>query len=327
MIKFQCEGVHNMTKELTQSITAYRCRICKKYGVDDLLKYSEENKEPINLEKLFIEFFEHIKRCKIDGYTRRAIMLSKSINKEILGCGVTRFHIQPNSGKSFENFSVVNHKTNIVNSFKGEENSAVYNHNILLYIGNGTNTLVFHRYGQSGCKTAFLNIFNNFLSNKGLIAHFDILLSDEMFDDRNKYIPEKISLITTYSDNYSDKSDNAKEKPRKKIEQETIISLNAPRAQGIKNWFRNLTRKEPSIDELKEVLIKDAFPSEFEDAKLTLKFGKVRRRISLREFSGLIAEYDITEKLELHADGSVSETSIREISDKYALSFMQQEGG
>mgnify|MGYP003321131225 CR=1 FL=1 len=62
------------------------------------------------------------------------------------------------------------------------------------------------------------------------------------------------------------------------------------------------------------------------DAKLTLKFGKVRRRISLSEFTGLIAEYDITEQLELHADGSVSETSIRDISDKDALSFMQEMG-
>lgn len=312
-----------MKKQFTQSITAYRCRICKKYGMDDLLQCSEDNKNPIDLEKLLMGFFSHIKQCKIDTYTRRAIMLSQNANIEVLEGDIRRIHIQPNAGRSFENFSVVNHKTNGVSAFKGEDNSAVYNHNVLFYIGKNTNAFVFHRYGQSGCKTAFLNIFNDFLSAKGLIAHFDILLSDEMFDDRKKYIPEKISLITTYSDEYSDKSDNTKEKPRKKIEQETIISLNAPRAQGIRDWFGNLTKKEPSIDELKEILIKDAFPSDFEDAKLTLKFGKVRRRISLSEFSGLIAEYDITEKLELYADGSVSETSLREISDKYALSFMQ----
>ena len=315
-----------MTKQFTQSITAYRCRICPKYGVDNLLLYSEKNKKPINLEELLTEFFAHIKQCQIDTYTRRAIMLSQSAEAEDLDGGIRRIHIQPNAGRSFENFSVINHKTNGVSSFKGEDNSAVYNHNVLFYIGNNTNTFVFHRYGQSGCKTAFLNIFNSFLSTKGLIAHFDILLSDEMFDERKKYIPEKISLITTYSDQYSDKADNTKEKPRKKIEQETIISLNAPRAQGIREWFGNLTKKEPSIDELKEVLIKDAFPSDFEDAKITLKFGKVRRRISLSEFSGLIAEYDITDKLELYADGSVSKTSLREISDKYALAFMQQKG-
>ena len=148
-----------------------------------------------------------------------------------------------------------------------------------------------------------------------------------MLEDRKRYIPEKISLITTYCEEYSDKSDNAKEKPRKKIEQETIISLNAPRARGIKEWFKNISHKGPSIDELKEVLIKDDFPGDFEDAKLTLKFGKVRRRISLSEFTGLIAEYDITEQLEIQADGSVSKTSICDISDKYALSFMQEMGG
>lgn len=312
-----------MTKAFTQSITAYRCRICKKYGTEDLLQSSDENTEPLKLEQLLLEFFGYIKLCKIDAYTHRAIMLSNKAHKEVLEGNIIRLHIQPNAGRSFENFSVVNHKTNNISAFRGEDNSAVYNHNVLFYIAENTNAFIFHRYGQSGCKTAFLNIFNDFLAPRGLIAHLDVLLSDEMFEDRKKYIPEKISLITTYTDEYSDKADNTKEKPRKKIEQETIISLNAPKAQGLREWFCQLIQKEPSIDELKEVLIRDSFPNEFEDARLTLKFGKVRRRISLSEFSGLIAEYDITEKLELHADGSVSETSLRELSDKYALSFMQ----
>lgn len=312
-----------MTKKFTQSITAYRCRICKKYSTDNLLLKTEGNEEQIDLETLLFEFFEHIKFCKIDEYTHRAIVLTKPVEKDILDGNIMRIHIQPNAGKSFENFSVVNYKTNNIRAFKGEEHSAVYNHNILLYIGKNTNTFIFHRYGQSGCKTAFLNTFNDFLSPRGLIAHFDVLLSDEMFESCEKYIPERISLITTYSDVYSDKSDNTKEKSKKKVEQETIISLNAPRAQGIREWFANLMKKEPSMEELKEILIKDNFPGEFEDAKVTLKFGNVRRKIGLSEFSGLIAEYDITDKLIINADGSVSEKSIRKISDEYALHFMQ----
>lgn len=315
-----------MIKKFTQSITAYRCRICKKYGTDNLLVLPDTQEEYINLEDLLDEFFGYINTCRIDEYTHRAIILTKSVEKEILDNGVIRLHIQPNAGRSFENFSVIEHTTNNISSFKGESNSAVYNHNVLFYINKENNTFIFHRYGQSGCKTVFLNIFNAFLLEKGLIAHFDILLSDEMFEDSKKYIPEKISLITTYSDVYSDKADNTKEKSKKKIEQETIISLNAPKAQGIKNWFTSLTQKEPSLEELKEILIKDDFPSDFEDAKLTLKFGRVRRRISLSEFSGLIAEYDITDKLEIFADGTVSKNSIRTISDNYALSFMQEKG-
>lgn len=313
-----------MKKTFTQSITAYRCRICKKYHIDDLLLKEIDDKDRVDLERLLYEFFDYIKQCRIDEYTHRAIVLSTKAEKNTLENGITRLYIQPKAGRSFENFAVIDHDTNGIRTFKGENNSAVYNHNVLIYLGEEKNTFVFHRYGQSGCKTIFSNIFNEFLATKGLVAHFDILLSDEMFENMDKYMPEKISLITTYTDEYSDKADNTKDGARKKIEQETIISLNAPRAKGVKDWFANLVKKEPSLNELKEVLIKDDFPSEFEDAKLTVKFGKVRRKISLSEFSGLIAEYDITDKLVINADGTVSKSSIYKISDDYALSFMKQ---
>lgn len=314
-----------MKKTFTQSITAYRCRICKKRHIDNLLLKETDDKDRVDLENLLYEFFNYIKKCRIDEYTHRAIVLSTKTEKNTVGDSITRLYIQPKAGRSFENFDVVDHETNGISSFKGENNSAVYNHNVLIYLGEETNTFIFHRYGQSGCKTVFSNIFNEFLATKGLVAHFDILLSDEMFASMDKYMPEKISLITTYTDEYSDKSDNTKDGARKKIEQETIISLNAPRAKGVKDWFVNLVKKEPSIDELKEILIKDDFPTDFEDAKLTVKFGKVRRRISLSEFSGLIAEYDITDKLVINADGTVSKSSICKLSDDYALSFMKQE--
>lgn len=63
-----------------------------------------------------------------------------------------------------------------------------------------------------------------------------------------------------------------------------------------------MAKKQPSLDELKSVLVKNEYTDQFDDAKLTLKFGQVRRKISLSEFSGLIAEYDITNDLEYYAD-------------------------
>ena len=191
----------------------------------------------------------------------------------------------------------------------------------LFYFLKEQNVIIFHHYGQSGCKTAFLNTLNEYLSTLGLIAHLDVLLSNSMFNSTKKYVPEKISLITTYSDQSTDKASNIGKKKRKKIEQEVIISLNAPRAKNIKEWFQNITTKEPTIDELKSVLIKDEFPGEFEDAKLTLKFGHVRRSISLSEFTGVIAEYDVTDQLELFADGTVRPDSLYSIADEYALQF------
>ena len=50
---------------------------------------------------------------------------------------------------------------------------------------------------------------------------------------------------------------------------------------------------------------------------------KVRRRISLSEFTGVIAEYDVTDKLELYADGSVKKESLYGVADEYALQFIE----
>lgn len=307
-----------------QSLTAYRCRICKKYRNEDLLIKSKDNPTPLVLEEILCDFFKYIERCKIDRYTSRALMLSTPFSRVAINdSDVVRLHIQPSAGKALENFSVVNHRTNALRGYKGVDHSAVYIHNVLFYFYKNQNVIIFHHYGQSGCKTAFLNTLNEFLSPMGLIAHLDVLLSNSMFNSAKKYVPEKINLITTYSDNSSDKADNIGKKKRKRIEQEIIISLNAPRAKNIKAWFQNITTKEPTIEELKTVLIKDEFPSKFEDAKLTLKFGKVRRSISLSEFTGVIAEYDVTDQLELLADGSVGIESLYEIADEYATQFIK----
>lgn len=311
-----------MKTDLVQSLTAYTCRICKKYNNDDLLIKRESNKDPLELEALLQEFFHYLNTCKIDRSTGRAVLLPVPVDRRIINDSIVRLYVQPDAGKALENFSVVEYSTNKTRKYKGENHSAVYSHNVVLYLNREMNVFVFHHYGQSGCKTVFLNVFNEFLSSKGLIAHLDVLMSNNMLSSGNRYIPEKISLITTYDDLSSDKADNTKKK-RKKVEQETIITLNAPKAKNIKEWLKNVTTKEPTIDELKSILIKDNYPTEFEDAKLTLKFGKVRRSVNLNEFTGLMAEYDVTDKLKLYADGSVQLDSLFEVADEYACQFFE----
>lgn len=314
-----------MKNKIIHSLTAYQCRVCKKYSIENLLSVASAGEEYVDLRELLDEFFDYIKICKIDKNTKRAIMLSVDAVTETINDSVTRVYIEPNAGKALENFSVVNHNTNKLNRYRGEDNSAVYNHNVYFYLNENRNIFIFHRYGQSGCKTAFLNTFNKFLSSKGLIAHLDVLMSDKMFDAYTHHEPEKISLITTYSDVSSDKADNIDNKVKKKVEQETIITLNSPKAQNLKEWLKGVTQKTPTIEELKEVLVKDNFSDAFEDAKLTVKFGRVRRRISFSEFSGMMAEYDITEKITLLADGSVRSESLTKVADEYALSFFDNE--
>ena len=85
-----------MVKEkLVQSLTAYTCRICKKYHNENLLVKSDTNEKPLELCVLLEEFFEYIKRCKIDRYTGRAIMLSGSVNRGKIDDSIVRLHIHP----------------------------------------------------------------------------------------------------------------------------------------------------------------------------------------------------------------------------------------
>ena len=108
-----------------QSLTAYRCRICKKYRNEDLLIKSKDNPTPLVLEEILRDFFKYIERCKIDRYTSRALMLSTPFSRvKINDSDVIRLHIQPSAGKALENFSVVNHRTNALRGYKGADHSA-----------------------------------------------------------------------------------------------------------------------------------------------------------------------------------------------------------
>ena len=284
---------------------------------------TKEDEDAVDLSELLDQYFAFIKKSKIDEYTSRTILLEQSKEETDITDSVRRIVVHPKAGKANEDFTVVAHDTNAITRFEGSKNSAIYSHSVFCYLKEEKNVFIFHRYGQSGCKTAFQNTFNAFLSSQGLVCHLDVLVSDGMFEGYEKFQPEKLSLITTYEDISSDLADNIGKKKRKKIEQEVIIALNAPKASNVVEYFRNITKKRPTISELKSVLIKDSFPDKFDDAKLTLKFGQVRRKISLSEFSGLIAEYDITNELEYNVDGSVNKESLYTLADQYAMTFME----
>lgn len=311
-------------RKIVQSFTAYQCRISPKYHTENLLISSEGGKAAIDLFDLLKDYFKYIKTSKVDAYTNRTILLEGNAEEGAVNDSVQRLVIHPKAGKANESFTVVEHTTNKITVFAGENNSAIYGHNVFCYQKGEENVVIFHRHGQSGCKTAFQNIFNDFLAPQGLVCHLEVMVSKGMFEGHERYVPEKLSLLTTYSDISSDVADNIEDKKRKKVEQEVIISLNAPRAGNVVKYLREITKKQPSIDELKSVLVKDNYTDQFDDAKLTLKFGQVRRKISLSEFSGLIAEYDITDDLEYFEDGTIQKESLYSLADKYALSFFEE---
>lgn len=309
-----------MTQKIVRTLTAYKCRVCELYHNENLLTLEEEKDVTVDIFELLKEYLQEIEECKVDEYTRRAIVLKKKETSNVVP-GINRLKIYSKSGRSGENFTVLTHSTNYRQDFDGEDNSALYDHETFCFVKGTENLFIFYRYGKSGCKTAFENTFNRFLSKKRMRAHFDVVLSPAMIDEE-KYLPQKVTLITTYEPMSSDIADNIK-KTRKKVEKEVIINLDSPKAKTLIEWFKSLKNKKPTVEELKEILIKCNYVDNFDEAKVTVKFGNVTRKINLSDFTGLIAEYDITDKLKYDSLGkSPLPGSLDEIVNEYALSFL-----
>ena len=140
-----------------------------------------------------------------------------------------------------------------------------------------------------------------------------------MFDD-TQCIPDKLTLLTHYIPKSSDSAENIKIKPKKQISKETIIHLDSPDANNICGFFKNIFSKKPTLDELRDITIKDNVSNDFDEAMVTLKIGKASRKIKVQDFTGTIAEYDITNKVEYYEDGKrFKEESLNKIVNEYAF--------
>lgn len=304
------------------SLTAYKCRICEKRKNEDLLTMEEEIEAKVDIENVLREYIEHIENPKIGKNSNRTIGLSREIKINEIG-DWKKYSIYTQAGKLGEDFDVYNHSTQKSMSFSGEDNSAMYFQRTYCFINKKTkeNIFVFFRYGLGGCKTAFQETLNQMLAGENQIAHFDVQLSQAMFDDDNNGTPEKLTLVTRYEITSSDSAENIKKTKRKKM-METIIYLDAPNAFNITNYLARPFDKKPTLDELKTITIQDNLGGNFDEAYVTLKFGRASRKIKFEDFTGSIAEYDITNKVEYFADGKrFKEGSLDAVVDDFAFSF------
>ena len=313
-----------MSNKTALSITAYKCRICEKRKNEDLLTLEEEVETKVDFDKTIREYINNIQESQIGKKSNRTIKLAKDLKVEQIG-DWTKYSIYSKAGKLGEDFDVYNHTTKKNISYSGLENSAMYYQRTYCFYNQKTreNIFIFFRYGSGGCKTAFEDTLNQFLAVKKQIAHFDILLSSAMFDDDARCAPDTLSLITQYTPISSDSADNIK-KIKKQVETETIIHLDSPKAKNVRGWLLNLFKHKPSIDELKKITIEDKLGSDSDEAYVTLKIGKASRKIKIQDFTGTIAEYDITNKVEYYEDDKkFKEESLDDVVNNYAFSFFE----
>lgn len=302
------------------SIVAYKCRICEKRKNLDLLELEEDSEISISLDTIITDFVRSIQDTQLGKYSQRTIRLAEPLKVERVG-QYTKYSIYTKAGKIGIDFDVCNCNTHANTYYSGSENSAMFPHQTFCFINNTTNEniFIFYRYGSSGCKTIFQDCFNQFLATKKLVARFDIMCSSTLFQNDACYVPQKIKLITNYQPTSSDIADNIQPK-RKQKEKEVIVFFNSPNSSNLKTLFEK--NHQPSLEEVKAVTIKDNLGDNFDEARVTLKYGKYTKSIKLTTMAYAIAEYDITKKVEYYAGtAKVKEESLEKIVNEYAFSF------
>lgn len=310
-------------KRTSLTITAYKCRICVKRRNEDLLTMEEEFEQGgVDLERILTEYVDNIRNPQIGKNSNRSIGLKQPLSVEEID-DFKKISIYTEAGKLGEDFTVVDHSSLTRTQYSGDTNAAMYSQRTYCFIHKATkqNIFIFFRFGLGGCKTAFQETLNQFLASKQQIAHFDVQLSPVMLEDSSMCIPEKLSLQTHFEISSTDAAENMRGKSRRKLSQETIIYLDSPKAKNIVELLKNRLGHKPSLEELRSITIADNYGN-FDEANLTLKIGKASRKINFEDFTGTLADYDITDKVEYYDGGKkFKEESLDSIINEYAFSF------
>lgn len=237
----------------------------------------------------------------------------RDIAPSVIGCVMT-----PDIGIEGEGFDVAHISTGTRQHFS-EDYSAIYSHIIHAYYSDGFVYFVFYRNGLKGCKTITLYIFNEYLKTIDLYSHFELLFSNDVSDMNIRTLPKTLTL--TRRVRKADSASNLIEKTNE-VERELVVYLNAPRnndiLEKIRSFFRGITGQEDV-----EQYISARFQDDYDESKLSVKFGNSLKTISLNEFTGLLAEYDITDKVE-YVGKKVTASSITTNSNEYIMMIINQ---
>ena len=320
------------TKNREHSLVAYNCRI----------KYKERNnsfremfKEEIarkedpkytfpELMSDFCSYFLNEKKALKSSKSDRVININEECKINSLNENISEYYLSLDAGKGDIEFAVVNNDdTNKKNKF-GKNESALYPHNVFFYFNNKTNDIIaiFHHYGNSACKTAFFNCVNKFLEDRGLYFVMDVVICNEVTDEyADNAEPMKVNLVRKYNEIPEDKADHKKTKTKEFVDCEISLNLTSPRLLNVKKMYHdaviNKSMRKEATEQVLSSFNLDNF--DYDEAKLVVNIGGIKKTIGLSTFSDLIGEHYITKELTYDIDGNMVFDSLVEASRNYFL--------
>ena len=190
--------------------------------------------------------------------------------------------------------------------------------NVFLYNIDQTYYAVFHRFGGSGCKTVFLSTANAVLKEEGLKLEMTWLPFGRDDEDLESAEPAAISLIYKKQVSSSDIADHLNgASPKKRLikVKELNLNLNFPEYNSIRNFLHRFQAKEISKNATLDGIKESVGDGQYNDATVTLRMGRFRRRVRWDDFEQLFNGYDITE--EMKGPESLFFDRLKDCSDKF----------
>ena len=287
---------------------------------EELQEKIKNNEIPkVDIEKLLDKFIELTKDKNYELLKNyKMVALLKRIedvgNLEI----GKRIFIMPSAGKTDLPFDLINLKNDEERSFDKNWVST-YQHIIFVYCINDEYYMICHRNGGSGCKTILSVILNRILKEKGIKMEMNFMPPNSNNPDM-EYDIETISLICEEKKS-SDISDNLTKKQKKVKTKELTLSLKYGN-HNIQNLCKKYQIKEISREVLFDQIKKEINDDTYNTASVTIKIGKVKRKISWEELERLIGGFNITDKV-ANLSGEEFINMVKQCSDTFITQLME----
>lgn len=310
---------------ITHSLTAYRIEFSyleRNNPLKEELKDQIKNQEKpsVNLKDLLNDI---VSKSNSQPYLKSSGSAFKltGLERENEFDNGLKIVIKPDAGKSDLPFTVYKENSNIAYHY-GSGSVSTYQHNIYFYVFDDSCYMICHRRGHSGCKTILLRILNEALKEKGIKAETSVILP--ISDKQSTYVPQK--MILKYKDKQSsDIADKLRNRSQTKeiVIRALSINLCTDDYSKIKNILgsriENKIAKDSAFIEIKKALN----DTDYNDAEVVFKIGKVKRTVSWDNLDEVFQGKDITEDLENL--GGAQEDNISKCADVFIREIRRNE--
>ncbi len=291
---------------------------------DELAEKIKSGEKPkIELSEIFNGMIEstnsHQYGSLING--GKIILLNKVEEIFDIDSSKKRMFVIPKAGKINIPIEMVNIKEgNKIYNF-GSDWVSAYPHNVFVYEISGEFYVICHRHGGSGCKAILRSALNQSLKPKGIKVEMN-WMPPTTDGSRPNYDVDKISLI--YEEKKSSDAADELTRRRKKIPiKELILSLNTGEFKSVLDLLNKYQLKEISKEETFSRIKNEVNDDSYNNASLTVKIGRTKKKVAWDDFEGLIDGFDITDRVS--GTGANFIPTLKQCSDEFLFELLEIE--